>query len=57
MGSVLGWGGGRGKDSGGFLTRRPVGRRRSSALVGRVDVEDLDPSRRPVVDQEVLRGA
>lgn len=32
------------------LTRRPIRRRGSPALVGRIDVEDLDPSCGPVVD-------
>lgn len=41
----------------GVLTRRSVGRRGPGALVGRVDVEDLDPARGPVVHEEVLRGA
>ena len=37
-----------------FLTRRPLRRRRSRALIGRIDVEDLDPARGPVVDEEIL---
>ena len=41
----------------GGLTRRSVGRRGPGALVGRVDVEDLDPARGPIVHEEVLRGA
>lgn len=38
------------------LTWRSVRRRGSRALVGRIDVEDLDPSRRPVIDKEILGG-
>lgn len=34
-----------------------MGRRGTGALVGRVDVEDLDPAGGPVVDEEVLGGA
>ena len=39
------------------LTRGSVRRRGSRALVGRIDVEDLDPSRWSVVDEKVLGGA
>lgn len=41
----------------GILTRGSVRRRGSSALVGGIDVEDLDPACGPVVDEEVMRGA
>ncbi len=47
---------GAGLDSNG-LTRRPIGGRGSRALVGRIDVEDLDPACRPVVDEEIVGGA
>ena len=39
------------------LTRRPVGRWGSRALVRRIDVQYWDPPCRPVVDERVLGDA
>lgn len=47
---------GKGKVDGLFLTWRPARRRGSGALVGRIDVQDLDISRRSVVDEEIMGG-
>ena len=55
------WSGSKRRDTGmgigAGLTGGSVRRWCSCALVGRVDVEDLDPARGSVVDEEILGGA